>query len=95
MCIFGYFYCIGYYSRVEKPEEAQAKVLQYVAVLARPMVLYQHDHPVRWTPVYAGNKLYNAKNTLSEDDYLMTSVSTPIFDRRNYSVNTLYYVIFC
>ncbi|KAK6642402.1 hypothetical protein RUM43_003904 [Polyplax serrata] len=78
----------GYFARVESPEDAQAKVLQYIAVLARPMVLYQHDHPVQWTPVYAGLKFYNSKAVLSEDDHLMTSVSTPIFDRRNYSEKT-------
>lgn len=80
---------LGYFARVESPEEAQDKVLQYIAVMARPMVLYQHDHPVQWTPVYAGGKFYNTKSMMSEDDHLMTSVSTPIFDRRNYSVSAL------
>ena len=77
----------GYFAKVQNSEDAQEKVLQYIAVLARPMVLYQHDHPVQWTPVYAGNKFFNSRSTVSEDDNLMTSVSTPIFDRRNYSVS--------
>lgn len=79
----------GYYARVLNPGDARNKVLQYIAVLARPMVMYQHDHPVQWTPVYAGGKANSMQGSALGDDQLMTSVSTPIFDRRNYSVSIL------
>ena len=34
-----------------------ANVLNYISVMARPMVMYQNDHPITWTPVYAGGKV--------------------------------------
>lgn len=33
--------------------EVREKVLQYVPVMARPMVLSKTEHPTIWTPVYA------------------------------------------
>nr|CAD7588141.1 unnamed protein product [Timema genevievae] len=93
----------GYYVRVSSEGEAREKVLKYVSVMARPMVMYQNDHPIQWTPVYTGGKVTTtlvnftlplppwgsrASNIQSESDtdgQLMTSVSTPIFDRRNYT----------
>ncbi|KDR22779.1 hypothetical protein L798_00618, partial [Zootermopsis nevadensis] len=73
----------GYYVRVSSTSEVTEKVLNYVSVMARPMVMYQNDHPIQWTPVYAGGKSNGAANLNGQ---LMTSVSTPVFDRRNYSV---------
>lgn len=47
----------GYYVRVSSTSEAREKVLNYISVMARPMVMYQNDHPIQWTPVYAGGKV--------------------------------------
>ncbi|GFG33999.1 hypothetical protein Cfor_04865 [Coptotermes formosanus] len=74
----------GYYVRMSSTSEVKEKVLNYVSVMARPMVMYQNDHPIQWTPVYAGGKVCNGGGNL--EGQLMTSVSTPVFDRRNYSV---------
>ncbi|CAG2062163.1 unnamed protein product, partial [Timema podura] len=75
----------GYYVRVSSEGEAREKVLKYVSVMARPMVMYQNDHPIQWTPVYTGGKASNIQSESDTDGQLMTSVSTPIFDRRNYT----------
>jgi len=48
----------GYYVRVSSTSEVKEKVLNYVSVMARPMVMYQNDHPIQWTPVYAGGKVW-------------------------------------
>ncbi|KAG8330702.1 Voltage-dependent calcium channel subunit alpha-2/delta-4 [Homalodisca vitripennis] len=75
----------GYYEHVKSVEEVTEKVLNYVKVMARPMVMYQNDHPIHWTPVYAGGKTNTLLANSVMEGQLMTSVSTPIFDRRNYS----------
>ncbi|XP_035730940.1 voltage-dependent calcium channel subunit alpha-2/delta-3-like isoform X1 [Vespa mandarinia] len=74
----------GYYARITKPEEIKSKVFEYVKVLARPMVLYQHDHPIHWSPAYIGGKSgrYGRENR----GQLMTSVTAPILDRRNHTL---------
>lgn len=33
--------------------EVREQVLKYIPVLSRPMVMYQKDHPIVWTPIYA------------------------------------------
>lgn len=38
-------------------EEIKSKVFEYIKVMARPMVLYQRDHPIHWSPVYIGGKV--------------------------------------
>jgi hypothetical protein len=40
-------------------DDIHNKVFEYVKVLARPMVLYQHDHPIHWSPAYVGGKVRN------------------------------------
>ncbi|KAK2576412.1 hypothetical protein KPH14_005750 [Odynerus spinipes] len=74
----------GYYARITKPEEIRSKVFEYIKVLARPMVLYQHDHPIHWSPAYVGGKSgrYGRENR----GQLMTSVTAPILDRRNHTL---------
>jgi len=82
--------------------------------MARPLVMYQTDHPVYWSPVYLASKVFifgnehieknvyfvadfqflsfqvdNLKATDTIDGRLMTTVSAPVFDRRNHSVNIL------
>ncbi|XP_054278254.1 voltage-dependent calcium channel subunit alpha-2/delta-3-like isoform X3 [Macrosteles quadrilineatus] len=43
----------GYYVHLSTLAEVREQVLQYVPVMARPMVLHRDIHPVIWTSVYA------------------------------------------
>ncbi|XP_046751181.1 voltage-dependent calcium channel subunit alpha-2/delta-3 isoform X3 [Diprion similis] len=43
----------GYYVHLSTMAEVSEKVLNYIPVMARPLVLGLKDHPVIWTPVYA------------------------------------------
>ncbi|XP_015587813.1 voltage-dependent calcium channel subunit alpha-2/delta-3 isoform X2 [Cephus cinctus] len=43
----------GYYVHLSTPAEVREQVLNYVPVMARPLVLGQTDHPRIWTPIYA------------------------------------------
>lgn len=43
----------GYYVHLSTQAEVREQVLQYVPVMARPLVLTKTEHPVIWTPVYA------------------------------------------
>ncbi|XP_059477991.1 voltage-dependent calcium channel subunit alpha-2/delta-3 isoform X4 [Neocloeon triangulifer] len=43
----------GYYVHLSTLAEVREQVLQYISVMARPMVLHRTEHPVVWTPVYA------------------------------------------
>lgn len=38
-------------------KDVRAQVLKYVSVMSRPLVMYQNEHPVQWTPVYRGGKV--------------------------------------
>nr|XP_034193445.1 voltage-dependent calcium channel subunit alpha-2/delta-3 isoform X3 [Osmia lignaria] len=76
----------GFYARVSDFEDIKSKVFEYVKVLARPMVLYQHDHPIHWSPVYVGGK--SGRYGKESFGQLMTSVTAPILDRRNHTVKT-------
>lgn len=54
------FLFAGFYARVTTADEIERKVFKYIEVLARPMVLYQHDHPIHWTPVFVGGKVFHS-----------------------------------
>lgn len=43
----------GYYVHLSDTAEVQEMVLNYIPVMARPLVLGRHDHPIIWTQVYA------------------------------------------
>ncbi|XP_067644741.1 voltage-dependent calcium channel subunit alpha-2/delta-3 isoform X4 [Eurosta solidaginis] len=43
----------GYYVHLSDMAEVREMVLNYIPVMARPLVLGKHDHPVIWTQVYA------------------------------------------
>ncbi|XP_061394784.1 voltage-dependent calcium channel subunit alpha-2/delta-3 [Musca vetustissima] len=43
----------GYYVHLADTAEVREMVLNYIPVMARPLVLGRHDHPVIWTQVYA------------------------------------------
>ena len=50
------------------------------------MVLYQADHPIHWSPVFLGGKSMNLGHSHSDKRRLVTTVSTPVYDRRNHSI---------
>lgn len=77
---------IGFYAQVNSPEDAKKRVIDYGLVMARPMVLYQSDHPINWSPVFLGGQSGNIGYTNERQRRLVTTVSTPVFDRRNHSV---------
>lgn len=54
--------------------------------MARPMVLYQADHPIHWSPVFLGGPSGNIGYENDRQRRLVTTVSTPVYDRRNHSV---------
>ncbi|XP_046388062.1 voltage-dependent calcium channel subunit alpha-2/delta-3 isoform X1 [Ischnura elegans] len=118
----------GYYVHLSTLAEVREQVLNYIPVMARPMVLNKTEHPIVWTPVYADvtdpkmtdwlwevkecaeqksrfesyrknrqkfhsaeeqgrqydQKLKRVQNQSgdSQEYQLMTSVSMPVFDRR-------------
>ncbi|KAL0901338.1 hypothetical protein ABMA27_006618 [Loxostege sticticalis] len=73
----------GFHVTINEHSEIRSKVLHLIEVLARPLVMYQTVHPVHWSPVYVGGR----SSSLDDDGMgqLMTSVTVPIFDRRNHT----------
>lgn len=51
-CVFS-----GFYVRINDHDEIREKVFNYVSVMARPMVMYQADHPIQWSPAYIGGRV--------------------------------------
>lgn len=49
----------GYYVHLSDTAEVREMVLNYIPVMARPLVLGRHDHPVTWTQVYADLEVTN------------------------------------
>lgn len=47
----------GYYEHVRRPEEIGEKVLNYLLVMARPLVMYENDHLIHWSSVYVDRKV--------------------------------------
>lgn len=75
----------GFYAQINSPEDAKQRVVDYALVMARPMVLYQADHPIHWSPVFVGGLSGNIGYANENQRRLVTTVSTPVFDRRNHS----------
>lgn len=76
----------GYFAQIKTAEDAKKRVLEYAFVMARPMVLYQADHPVHWSPVFVGGQSSRLGKENDNIRKLVTTVSTPVFDRRNHSI---------
>lgn len=77
----------GYFVNINSEEDARKRVIEYALVMARPMVLYQADHPIHWSPVFVGGRsALMGGDHLTDRRRLVTSVTTPVFDRRNHSV---------
>lgn len=75
----------GYYVQINSEDEARRRVIEYALVMARPMVMYQADHPIHWSHVFVGgsSRMNSGKHG---NQRLFTTVSTPVYDRRNTSV---------
>ncbi|VVC36695.1 Hypothetical protein CINCED_3A011455 [Cinara cedri] len=43
----------GFFVHLSTMEEVREEVVDYLPVMARPLVLHQSNHPVIWTPLYA------------------------------------------
>lgn len=43
----------GFYVHLSTRSEVREQVFNYIAVMARPLVLHKNDHPVVWSDVYA------------------------------------------
>ncbi|CAB3369336.1 Hypothetical predicted protein [Cloeon dipterum] len=79
----------GFFSRVSSRQDAKEAALKHVEVLARPLVLYQNNHPLYWSPSFVDvRRQCLSPHPDCPNPELMTSVATAIFDRRNYSVRT-------
>ncbi|KAH1023063.1 hypothetical protein HUJ04_012343 [Dendroctonus ponderosae] len=78
----------GFYTHVQSLEQVTASVLQYIYVIARPLVLQGLDHPVSWTHAYA-DITYDDKTdtTINEPYRLLTSAAIPCFDRKINKMN--------
>lgn len=76
----------GFFVQINDYEEARRKVIDYALVMARPMIMYQADHPVHWSPVFVAGKSGGLGRDSEYQRRLVTTVSTPVFDRRNHSV---------
>jgi hypothetical protein len=50
-------FCLGFYARVSNRQEAREAALRHVEVLARPLVLYQNNHPIYWSPSFVDVKV--------------------------------------
>ncbi|XP_055382086.1 voltage-dependent calcium channel subunit alpha-2/delta-3 isoform X2 [Condylostylus longicornis] len=76
----------GFFARITNVEEARERVIDYALVMARPMIMYLNDHPVHWSPAFVAGKTGSLARDSETKRRLVTTVSTPIFDRRNHSV---------
>uniref|UniRef100_T1GVN5 Uncharacterized protein n=1 Tax=Megaselia scalaris TaxID=36166 RepID=T1GVN5_MEGSC len=76
----------GFFVHINSVDDVKVKVAQYALVMARPMIMYQADHPVYWSSVFLAGKSSGLGPNNEQKRRLVTTVSAPIFDRRNYSV---------
>ncbi|XP_045481925.1 voltage-dependent calcium channel subunit alpha-2/delta-3 isoform X1 [Harmonia axyridis] len=73
----------GYYVHIQAIEQVTFAVLEYINVIARPLILQEDDHPVSWTHVYM-DETYNddLDSTINEPYRMLTSAAAPAFDKK-------------
>ncbi|XP_037897519.1 voltage-dependent calcium channel subunit alpha-2/delta-3 isoform X2 [Glossina fuscipes] len=76
----------GFFVQINDISDARRKVIDYALVMARPMIMYQADHPIHWSPVFTAGKSGGLARDSEYQRRLVTTVSTPVFDRRNHSI---------
>ncbi|KAJ3622682.1 hypothetical protein MTP99_018970 [Tenebrio molitor] len=75
----------GFYTQVQTLEQVTTAVLQYINVIARPLVLQAKDHPISWTHAYVDMTLKEENREEDPTDVpyrLLTSAAVPAFDRK-------------
>jgi voltage-dependent calcium channel alpha-2/delta-4 len=78
----------GYYSHIQSLDEVAEGVLQYVNVIAAPLVLQKEEKPPTWTHTYVDdtNTFDEEKVKDNENDFrLIISVGVPAFNLSSYS----------
>lgn len=77
----------GYYSHVQSLDQVAEEVLQYVNVIAAPLVLQRKDRPPTWTHAYL-DETYKTDQAQVEDDTsdfrMMIAVGVPAFNLSSY-----------
>ncbi|KAK9890429.1 hypothetical protein WA026_010518 [Henosepilachna vigintioctopunctata] len=73
----------GYYVHIQAIEQVTSAVLEYINVIARPLILQEIEHPVSWTHVYM-DETYDDEvdNTINEPYRMLTSAAAPAFDKK-------------
>lgn len=75
----------GYFTHIQAIEQVTSAVLEYINVIARPLVLQEEEHPVSWTHVYM-DETYNDNidQIINEPYRMLTSAAAPAFDKSAY-----------
>nr|CAI5832359.1 unnamed protein product [Callosobruchus analis] len=78
----------GYFTHVQSLEQVTEAVLQYITVIARPLVLQGEEHPVSWTHAYADLTYDDKNDNLINTPYrLLTSAAIPCYDTKTNKMN--------
>ncbi|VEN50274.1 unnamed protein product, partial [Callosobruchus maculatus] len=78
----------GFFTHVQSLEQVTEAVLQYITVIARPLVLQGEEHPVSWTHAYADLTYDDKNDNLINTPYrLLTSAAIPCYDTKTNKMN--------
>lgn len=80
----------GYYVHLSDLAEVREQVLNYIPVMARPLVLGRHDHPVIWTQVYADQVVHIKLNKFFSLFFILFLFNYKIL----YTISIVYFLFF-